>query len=310
LKAVLTDPSKPLLNRCIADRFPLGSVMKPFIAAVALEEGVISPTDTFVCHGSLRVGRRTFACDGCRPHGRVNVVEALRRSCNCFFYRLGMRLGLKRIAPYARAVGFGRLVGIDVFGERPGVFPDPQDPGHWTQGDDCLLAIGQGRMAVTPLQATCMMAEVANGGSPVTPRLGLHAPTRLRAARIFSSSSLGVVRQGLEEVVRVGTPGQRGTAHSAFHRGGDPLNVGVAGKTGTADTGSGNRNVQPHAWFAGYVPAKNPQVAFCVFVQNGGHGGDVAAPIAYRVLRRIYGTRSRPASAWRGEARAEAVSVR
>lgn len=310
LKSVLRDPSKPLVNRCIADRFPLGSVMKPFIAAVALEEQVISPSDTFVCHGTMRVGRRTFACDGRRAHGEVNVVEALRRSCNCFFYRVGMRLGLKRLTPYARALGFGRLTGIDVFGERPGVFPDPHDPGHWTQGDDCLLAIGQGRMAVTPLQATCMVSGMANGGIPVTPRLWLHAPPRIPATRLFSSSSMAVVQQGMEEVVGVGTPGQRGTAHSAFHRDVDPLNVDVAGKTGTADVGSSNQNIQPHAWFAGYAPARNPQVAFCVFVQNGGHGGEVAAPIAYRVLSRIYGTRTRTAAEWRGEVRAEAVPIR
>jgi penicillin-binding protein 2 len=216
------------------------------------------------------------------------MVEALRRSCNIYFYRTGMRIGLKCLTPYARVLGFGRRLGVDTFGERAGIFPDPQTHSGWTQGNACLLAIGQGRMAVTPLQAACLMAAVANGGHPVTPHVWLHASRTPRPGRVFSRAALSVVRQGLEEVVR------RGTAYSAFHKGVDPLPIDVAGKTGTADVGSRDPDVLPHAWFAGYVPANDPRIAFCVFVQNGGHGGDVAAPIAYRVLRRIYGTRADP----------------
>jgi cell division protein FtsI/penicillin-binding protein 2 len=136
-----------------------------------------------------------------------------------------------------------------------------------------------------------MMAALANGGYPVTPRLWLEAPAAPPRAAAFSARALAIVRQGLDEACNVGTPGARGTAYSAFH-GGEELAVRVAGKTGTADVAK--EDAKPHAWFAGFAPADAPKVAFCVFVENGGHGGEVAAPVAYRILREVYGTRGAP----------------
>jgi penicillin-binding protein 2 len=152
------------------------------------------------------------------------------------------------------------------------------------------MAIGQGYVSVTPLQAAALLACIANGGYPVRPHLWMQAPAEPPAQQLFSTQAVSIVRQGLDEVCNFGTPGARGTAYSAFH-GGEELAVRVAGKTGTADV-AGDK--PPHAWFAGYAPSGAPEVAFCFFIENGGHGGEAAAPLAYRVLKKIYGTRNAP----------------
>lgn len=302
LTKVLKDPTKPLLNRVVAERYPLGSVMKVFIAAAALDLGMVSPTESHYCGGYLQQGRIRYHCDGHRSHGQVELIEALRRSCNVYFYRLGGRVGVERLAPYAEAVGFGRRTGLDVPGEVTGVFPNSawrkqhfgarSPDASWSRGKDYHLAIGQGYLSVTPLQAATLLATIANGGYAVRPHLWLDTPKDGSGKRIFSSRAVSLVRQGLDEVCNVGTPGSRGTGYRAFHTG-EPLAVRVAGKTGTADV-AGDK--PPHAWFAGYAPSRSPKVAFCFFVEGGGHGGEAAAPLAYRVLKEMYGTRSAPRS--------------
>ncbi|MCW8131220.1 MAG: hypothetical protein KIS92_12800 [Planctomycetota bacterium] len=301
LRALLQDPAKPLTNRCIGEQYPLGSVMKVLVAAVAVEKGLVRPEETFYCEGALREGRTLFRCDSNIRHGRVNIVEALRRSCNVCFYQVGARIGVEGLAPWAKAAGLGRRTSIDLPGEASGIYPDrawrerhfgnsPWDLA-WTRGKDYHLAIGQGYMAVTPLQAACMMAAIANGGYAVTPRLWLDAPAEAPRPMGFSARTIQIVREGLDEVANCGTPGAHGTAYRAFHSG-EALAVRAAGKTGTADTGHANES--PHAWFVGYAPSEAPRVAFAVLVENGGHGGEVAAPIARNVLKEIYGTRSAP----------------
>lgn len=300
LNALMKNPAKPLLNRAIAERYPLGSVMKVLIAAAALDLNLASPTESNYCSGYLQEGRLRYHCDGHRAHGQVELVEALRRSCNVYFYRLGARAGVERIGLYAAAVGFGRRTGLDSAGEISGIFPDrawrvshfgPRSPEvAWSRGKDYHMAIGQGYVSVTPLQATALLACIANGGYPVRPHLWMQGPTDPPSQRLFSAQAVSIVRQGLDEVCNVGTPGARGTAYSAFHTG-EELAVRVAGKTGTADV-AGDK--PPHAWFAGYAPSGAPEVAFCFFIEGGGHGGETAAPLAYRVLKKVYGTRNAP----------------
>jgi cell division protein FtsI/penicillin-binding protein 2 len=302
IEKLLQDPAKPLLNRAVAERYPLGSVMKVFIAATALDLNLVSPSQSHYCSGYSQLGRIRYHCDGHRAHGQVELIEAIRRSCNVYFYWLGARVGVDRLAAYAEAVGFGRRTGLDIPGEVTGIFPDRawrnrhfgagSPEASWSRGKDYHLAIGQGYLNVTPLQAAVLLATIANGGYQVRPRLWLDAPVEMQRRRIFSARAVSLVRQGLDEVCNVGTPGARGTGYRAFHTG-EPLAVRVAGKTGTADV-AGDKPA--HAWFAGYAPSRSPQVAFCVFVEGGGHGGQTAAPLAYRVLKDIYGTRSAPRS--------------
>jgi len=300
LRALLNDPRKPLLNRAIAAQYPLGSVMKTLIAAVALEKGVVSTSDIFECPGYIVEGGQKFHCDDSRAHGTVNLLQGIRRSCNVAFMQIGARVGVEELAPYARRI-FGRRTGVDLPGEAAGIFPDrawrSQAYAHnpaartWTKGNDYLLAIGQGQFCATVIQTVVLLAAVANGGSVVTPRLWLDGATPPLRSLGVSQANLAIVRQGLEEVVSVGRPGERGTAYSPFHEQGPELAIRVAGKTSTAEHRKG---AEPHAWFAGYAPADNPQVAFAVMLEEAGHGGAVAAPLAYRILREVYGTRSAP----------------
>ena len=297
LRAVLDDSEKPLLNRACSEQYPLGSIMKSLVAAVALEKGVTNENETLNCPGYIMLGKLKYHCDGNHQHGRVNITEALRRSCNVFFYQQGARVGVEELSVYAQRVGMGRRTGIDLPSEASGIIPDrawrvkafpnsPQDQ-SWSTGKDYHLAIGQGYMTATPLQAATLMATIANGGYAVTPHLNLDAPNTQGMSVGFSARTLAIVKEGLDECVNVGTPGARGTAYKAFHEsgiGGPP--VRVAGKTSTADVGSTGQT--PHAWFAGFAPVDNPRIAFAVFVANSGHGGDIAAPIAARVIHKAW----------------------
>ena len=296
---------RPLTNRAISQQYPLGSVMKTIIAAVALEKGLLNPNETIECRGCMTEGGQKFHCDDSRAHGTVNLAKALRCSCNMYFMQMGARIGVENLAPYAHTI-MGRRSGIDLPMEASGVYPDrdwrmkncANDPSArlWTRGKDYLLAIGQGQMACTVLQAAQLMAAIANDGSVVTPHVWLDAPAIPPRSLGISSANLAIVRSGLEEVVNVGTPGAHGTAYTPFHELGE-LSIRVAGKTSTAEHTGG----KPHAWFAGYAPADNPQIAFAVLLEEAGHGGATAAPVAYQFLREMYGTKRAPVRRVAGE---------
>jgi cell division protein FtsI/penicillin-binding protein 2 len=300
INALLGDTeNKPLLNRSVAQQYPLGSVMKTIIAAVALEKGLVNPNETIECKGFMVEGGQKFHCDDGRAHGIVNLAKGLRCSCNMYYMQVGARIGVENLGPFARQI-FGRRSGIDLPSEAPGIYPDrewrlkhfPSDPAAriWPRGNDYQLAIGQGMMTCTVVQAAQLMAAVANNGTVVTPHIWLDAPPMPTRSLGISPGNLAIVREGLEEVVNVGTPGERGTAYTPFHELG-PLSIKVAGKTSTAET---RKDEKPHAWFAGYAPADNPQIAFAVLLEHAGHGGATAAPVAYQFLREMYGTKNNP----------------
>jgi penicillin-binding protein 2 len=269
---------------------PPGSVFKALSAIALLESHVIDPDAPFGCQGFLRHPNH-FRCYIYRHHGvghgDTRLVDALTRSCNVYFYQAAERLGPKPFVHWARQFGFGRPTGIDLPGERGGNLPDP-DPAHgqrrlpWYRGDTLGLAIGQARLTVTPLQIARMMAAIANGGELVTP----HVVTTGGAARITGPEvdsadartrmqttgalreNLARVREGLSRVVSH----PRGTGYKSVRM----SQISIAGKTGTAEVqGHGD-----HAWFAGYVPADRPRIAFAVVLQHAGTGGKVAGPVA------------------------------
>jgi cell division protein FtsI/penicillin-binding protein 2 len=300
LRAVLSDPRKPLLNRAIGEQYALGSIMKTLVAMAALERGVVTTTETIECAGHMVEGGQKFHCDEGRAHGTVSLGKGLRVSCNLYYQQIGARLGVEGLGPFAKLI-FGHRTGLDLPGEVAGIYPDrawrerayPNNRAArtWTRGNDYLLSIGQGHFSATVLQAAVLMGSVGNGGYVVTPRLWLDAPVVPAKPLGVSPSTIAVVKQGLEEVANSGRPGERGTAYGAFHERGPELAVRVAGKTSTAEHRKGET---AHAWFAGYAPADNPQVAFAVLVEEGGHGGGVAAPLVYAMLRDVYGTRAAP----------------
>ncbi len=286
-----TDERKPLFNRATLTRYPPGSTFKMVLATAALQEGIISTSWRVNCAGGFRFGNKVFK--DLHVHGSTNVVEALQRSCNVFFYQVMLKTGLERWNFYGRQFGFGSPTGIDILEEDPGLLPSEEyfdrvyGKGHWTQGFLVSLGIGQGEVGVSPLQMACYAMAIGNRGKMHTPHIVrsiheketgriLDTPVQTRTLNV-SGEVWDVVRDGLYRCVNV--PG--GTGMAAKVQG-----VIVAGKTGTAE----NPHGKDHAWFIGYAPADNPRIAICVLVENAGFGGAVSAPIAGLCIEKyLYG---------------------
>jgi penicillin-binding protein 2 len=281
------DTTKPLFNRASMTRYPPGSTYKMVLAAAALEEGIISKNDRIMCYGAYRFGNRTFK--DLHVHGSTNIVEAIQRSCNVFFYQLMLKVGFEKWVEYSKRFGFGQPTGIDIGEETQGLVPTPAyfdrvyGKGKWTQGYLISLAIGQGEVGVSPLQMACYTAALANGGTLHQP----HAVASLRNKRLnrveevghrsrkigISAATMEIIREGMRRAVQ--EPG--GTGGGARIAG-----MESAGKTGTAE----NPHGADHAWYVGFAPFENPRIAVAVIVENAGYGGTRAAPIAGRVLQR------------------------
>ncbi len=301
------DPRHPMQNRASMSKFAPGSVFKIVMAMAALEEGVAGPERGDHCTGSWRFGEKTFQCWAIRKggHGYLTMREAIVQSCNVYFYHLGNEMGIERIARWAHDLGFGQKTGLDLKDEKAGTVPDPDwkreavktDP-IWHPGETISVSIGQGQTEVTPIQMAVFASTLANGGT-------LYRPHVIRSREIRE----GVEEENLEDFVvrRVtlhprtlavirdamwGVVNEYGTGGRARIAGRD-----VCAKTGTAQVWKASRDVdadklpkekRDHAWFVGFAPRENPQIAWAVFVQNGGHGGTTAAPIARAVLERFF----------------------
>ncbi len=283
-RALREDPRFPLQNRALQSSFPPGSVFKVILAVAGLAEGKVSPHDSVFCPGFANHYGRRFHCWRKGGHGRVDLQQALAVSCDVYFYALGQRLGIERIATWARRFGFGQPTGIELEGERTGLVPDDawsrRVRGHpWYPGETISVAIGQGALLTTPLQVAVAVAAIANGAYRVYPHLveqpGRKVPTPLG----IPSFLLAPVRRGMERVLEPG-----GTAAAAR-----PLGIRTAGKTGTVqvisheayqDTAHLPWHLQNHAWYASYAPAESPELVVVVFIQHGGSGSRAAAPLA------------------------------
>jgi len=298
-RALVADPRKPLQNRAALSRFSPGSTFKLAVAAAGLEEGVITGSTIIHCGGAASFYGRTFRCHKAGGHGAVDLESAIVHSCNVYFYTVGQRLGIERIAAYARRLGLGEPTGIDLGGEEEGLVPTPEwkqrvrhEP--WYAGETISVSIGQGPLGTTPLQMARLAAALANGGRHVTPHLrwrGAQGEAELaaqaRAEAGFSNATIQALRRAMSGVVSYGT----GTKASL-------PGIAVAAKTGTAQYSSRSAGVdadqlpydiRDHAWFVGFAPADEPRIAFAVFIEHGGHGGTTAAPVARRVLETFFG---------------------
>lgn len=293
---MVRDPQHPFLNRAFQAQYAPGSIFKLVVAAAALQEGLITPTDRLPCPATLRVGNHTFKNWSSVDQRPLTLEEAVAVSCNTFFYRLGLTVGIERIARYAAAFGFGEPTGIGLGDEKRGLVPRPhgrqggQASRAWLPGDTANVAIGQGRVLATPLQVARFMAAVANRGVLWRPRLVHEVDTGAGPALTIAPKATGradiapavftVLRRALARAVREGTG-----AAAALH------GVAVAGKTGTAQTihDSDATKGQDHAWFAGFAPADDPRAVVIVLVERGGMGGKVAAPLARQVFEAIFG---------------------
>jgi penicillin-binding protein 2 len=280
------DPQHPLQNRCLQGLYPPGSTIKPFLLLAALQENVISPRWSVVCNGRLTLFGHTFHCWRRSGHGRVTPRESLEVSCDVFYYRLGQRLGIDRIAEWMRRFGFGSRSGLGLKFEAEGLVGTPewsqrvrQQP--WYAGSTVIMSIGQGPFLVTPLQVAQAFATLVNEGRRVTPKL-LETTAEAAEQLSFDADALNTVRAGLEQVVH----GRHGTAPALRA-------VNGAGKTGTAqvvrlrddvEMEELDKSLQHHAWFVGFAPRDDPRLVVAALVEHGGSGGSVAAPIAAEVL--------------------------
>jgi penicillin-binding protein 2 len=281
--ALVGDPARPLQNRALRSVYSPGSTYKVVMAAAALEEGVLEADERVFCGGSKVFYGHVRHCHFRGGHGWVGLEEALTRSCNVFFYTIGQRLGIEKIADWSHRFGLGSPSGVPLAGEAAGLVPTDawkrRSQGQpWYPGETISVAIGQGPLLVTPLQVAIVAATVANGGARVQPHL-LEGWGEQRPPMPIDlhETTLSRLRAAMTAVVE----SDRGTARRARVEG-----IEVAGKTGTAQVVALDAEDDPgdHAWFMGFGPVANPQLAFAIIVEHGGHGGATAAPIAARVL--------------------------
>jgi penicillin-binding protein 2 len=300
--ALVNDRLRPLSNRATQGQFPPGSTFKIVMFIAGLEEGVVDPDAQISDPGFYHFGNRDFRDWKKGGHGAVNLHRSLVESCDTYYYQLGAKLGVDKIAKWARAFGLGEKTGIALDDERSGTIPDTawkmkryRQP--WFPGETLSVAIGQGYVTVTPLQLANMMAAVANGGKLFQPRLVSKiesvdgttvrefGPELIRTIEI-KPDTLKRIHNALADVVKTGTGVM---AKSSL--------IDVAGKTGTAQvvemkgayvkTEQLSQFARDHAWFVSYAPVESPQVAIAVLVEHGGHGGDAAAPMAKKVFEKF-----------------------
>jgi penicillin-binding protein 2 len=300
-RSLLEDPARPLHNRALQASLPPGSIFKIVMATAGLEEGIITSRSTYFCPGGKTLYGRFFRCLG--QHGEINVVQALALSCNSFFYELGVKLGRERIVQWARRFGLGDATGIDLPDEQRGIIPSDEwlasEGLRFYAGETVSVSIGQGRLAVSPLQLA-HMATVAASGFVREPHLLMRveeSSTDRGAARTwvgdarsadFSERTRQTVLRGMSGSVQYGTARRSRMA-----------SVPSGGKTGTAQVASSDNvaeedadrpeRLRNHAWFVGIAPVDEPQIAVAVFIEHGGSGGLAAAPLGGQVLGHYFG---------------------
>ena len=289
---IVVHPDLPLFNRCLSGEYPSGSVIKPVVAAAALEEQIINENTSFLSTGGIRIDQWFFPDWKAGGHGPTNVRSAIANSVNTFFYYIGggfkdfSGLGLERMVRYEKLFGLDTQTGVDLPAEASGFLPTEEwkektknEP--WYIGDTYHVSIGQGDILVTPLQVAAYTAVFANGGSLYRPHLikqVLNSRDRnlgevdnkpVRSGFI-SAKNIEIVRQGLRQTVT------SGSAQSLQN-----LAVPVAGKTGTAQWSSTKDN---HAWFTGFAPYDKPEIVITILIEQGGEGSSAAVPVAEEVL--------------------------
>jgi penicillin-binding protein 2 len=311
-RSIINNPARPLQNRATQGQYPPGSVFKIVMALAALEEKAVTTDTKFHCSGALNFGNRDYHCWKKEGHGRVDLRRALVESCDVYFYQVGLRLGVDRIAKYANAVGLGKLTGYPLGQEKPGLIPTSSWKMKrfripWQAGETLSTAIGQGFNLVTPLQMAYSLSALFNGGRYFQPRVvqSVRAPHG-EVIHEFPPSILKNIHLTPEyvEFIRealwgvVNAPG--GTGGRARVQGFD-----VAGKTGTSQviqkregrSEPSSLEFQDHAWFACFAPAQHPEITVVAFVEHGGGGGAVAAPVAQKVMENYYARKKLPAPA-------------
>ena len=293
---LLTDDARPLFNRAVSGEYPPGSTIKPVVAAAALAEGVVNEHTEIESRGGISIGKFFFG--DWKAHGFTDIRRAIAVSSDVYFYSVGggygsvPGLGMRRMKAYEEFFGYGKKTGIDIPGEADGFLPDPdwkqrRFGERWYIGDDYHAAIGQGFVTATPLQVLNSIATIGNGGILREPRLVSHirdasgklSPVESPVVRrdFVDANILRIVREGMRETVT------EGTAQSLRD-----LPVAVAGKTGTAQFGTGK---DTHGWFVSFAPYEKPEIALIVLVEGQGEEGYNAVPVTKEVYQWYFGDR-------------------
>jgi len=313
--SLLNDPSKPLFNRISSGAYPIGSTIKPFISAAALQEGVVTPATTILDKGSISVPNQynpsiVYTFKGWKPEGLgiVNVLRAISWSSDIFYYTVGggfesfRGLGPTKLTDWYKRFGFGKSTDSDIKEDVAGFVPTPDGKKKyssepWSVGDTYNISIGQGDMRATPLQLVMATSAIANGGTLFKPKYASKVQngkgevvrdisSEAIIQDIASANTIKLVQQGMEGAV------EYGTACCNLKR---EVPVKVAGKTGTAETSSEgfdgkNPRTKAHAWFSSYAPAENPKIALVVLVENSGEGSEFAVPASTEILKWYFST--------------------
>lgn len=295
LSRLFANRSSPLVNRAIAGEYPPGSPFKLVVALAGLIRGAVDPREKIECNGVFYLGQGVFRCWKASGHGELDVEEAIKHSCNVYFYTVAVRLGLDPIRRMAMLLGLGTPTGIGLKGEKAGLLPSRQWKrkvvgDSWYPGDTVNLSIGQGYLLVTPLQMAVLGSVLANRGTGYVPRLAsaITSPEGKMVEEYFPKKSIqtgfpawiwDLVVRGMERVVN--EPG--GTAPAAAVAG-----IRVAGKTGTAQVGR-PPDYAHDAWFVCFAPVDSPRVVLALILEGAGSGGATAAPVAGEFMRRYFG---------------------
>ena len=296
------DPRHLLVNRATQGMYPTGSTFKPIVAEAALAAGLIGPYSTLPCTSTYLVGNHVFRNVEAGVNASLTLAQALSISCDTWFYRLGsmfysaQQQGHLYMQDWARRLGVGHPTGFDVPGEAPGLVPTPgwlkrtfKEPWQriWYEGYSVNLAVGQGQLAITPLQLAVAYATLANGGTVVRPHVGkavlnssgqIMRDLRFPPDRHVALHDVGTIRDGLFAGAHTGTSG------SVFGN----FPIPVAGKTGTAEAPPGS----DHSWYASWAPAYNPKLVVVVMIEHGGFGAEAAAPAAKEIYSAYFGVKA------------------
>lgn len=306
---LVNNPNDPLQNRIIKGQYPPGSTFKIITAAAVLQEGLIQPETKLFCPGSFSLGNREYRCWKKRGHGWVNMHEAIVQSCDVYFYQIGLRLGIDRLAHYARAFKMGRTTRFDLDGEKPGLVPTSswklkRFHRPWQKGETLSVAIGQSYMLVTPLQQFVAYSALVNGGRVIVPRvIDRIEDTDGHVLRRFSNGlseripvskkNIQIIKEALHGVVNE----PHGTGWRARLK-----EISVGGKTGTAqvvrlkdeddvedDIEKIPYQLRDHAWFIAFAPTtEKSKIVVVVLAEHGGSGGRESAPIAKKIIQEYF----------------------
>lgn len=284
--ALRDDPAKPLFHRAIGASYAPGSTFKIVTTLAAYRAGVFDPNWAANCRGYLQVGTKRFKCLG--HHGAITFDRAMTKSCNAYFAALAIKAGPEALLETCAELGMGSKIGLDLPGEATGLIPTAEwwakhRDRRFSLGDSANFGVGQGELACTPLQMACMMMAVANRGTRYQPRLvrALQSPGEGDKPRIVPPQVAGTI-EGDERLWSLLQAALRNVVTSGTARSANLPGLEISGKTGSAEN---SLSRETHSWFVCYAPKDDPKIAMAVVVENAGHGGEVAAPIAGQVVR-------------------------